>query len=156
MYSPSGSLLTAALGVPPGSGPPRAAAGAGPQTNTWRCERSCTLAPVPVRGVPRSILGAVLFLAQAKPFLEEISQGAPRLFLQASFRDMESLVPRHRRVCEEREARLHLCEVLTRLILETEPISSSCLGHLPGSQSPLLSLLNRDSSGCRQGLFPCG
>lgn len=119
-------------------------------------ERSCTLAPVPVRGVPRSILGAVLFLAQAKPFLEEISQGAPRLFLQASFRDMESLVPRHRRVCEEREARLHLCEVLTRLILETEPISSSCLGHLPGSQSPLLLLLNRDSSGCRQGLFPCG
>lgn len=29
-----------------------------------------------------------------------------------------------------------------------ELISSSCLGHLPGSQSPLLSLLNQDSSGC--------
>lgn len=45
--------------------------------------------------------------------------------------------------------------------METELISYSCLGHLPGSQSPLLSLLNQDSSGCSHAdeaildMLPC-
>lgn len=105
---------------------------------------------------PQSMLGAALLPAQAKPFLEEISQAAWRLFPQAAFRDTETLVLQHRRAWGERATRLNPREVLTRLILETELISCSCLGHLPGSQSPLLSLLNWDSSGCKQGLFPRG
>lgn len=105
---------------------------------------------------PQSILGAALLPAQAKPFLEEISQAAWRLFPQAAFRDRETLELQQRHAWGKRAARLNLREVLTRLILETELISCSCLGHLPGSQSPLLSLLNRDSCGCKQGLFPCG
>lgn len=92
----------------------------------------------------------------SKPFLEEISQAAWRLFPQAAFRDRETLELQQRRAWGKQAARLNLREVLTRLILETELISCSRLGHLPGSQSPLLSLLNRDSSGCKQVLFPCG
>lgn len=62
----------------------------------------------------------------------------------------------YRHAGEGRAARLDMRKVVTCLVLETELISSSCLGHLPNSQSPLLSLLNQDSPGCKQGLFPCG
>ena len=60
------------LGVPPGRGPPRAAAGAGPLTNTQAASTAARWLQFPSSAFPRSILGATLFLAPAKPFLEEI------------------------------------------------------------------------------------
>lgn len=106
-------MLSAALGVPPGWGPPCAAAGAGSLADTGGWECSCMLAPAPVRHCPLKHSGCNAFLSPSKAFSRRNSANYTVVISMASSGEREALVLLYRHAGEEQVAGLALCKVVT-------------------------------------------